>query len=205
MFLIFFVFHLFKTCPDIFFGIVVAVADVDARCFSGMGLVAILTCTAILARAVWSLEPGYGGRVETIENVQMTVSTRGSPVLLKFTSGTIGLHISKRAFRIELDDDHEACQLINIIFPDLGPCEIENERHAESTSSFPPIPTQSSPIQPLITPFQSPPRVWALDILLVFYFQLRRKLSKSPLSTITPNLNTTSRNSCPSYQADPKR
>jgi hypothetical protein len=38
-------------------------------------------------------------------------------------------HLSKRAFQIELDDDHEACQLIKIIFPDFGPCEFENRRH----------------------------------------------------------------------------
>jgi hypothetical protein len=59
--------------------------------------------------------------------MQMTVS-RGSPVVLKFKKGTIG-HLSKRAFQIELDDDHEACQLIKIIFPDFGPCETENKRH----------------------------------------------------------------------------
>jgi hypothetical protein len=59
--------------------------------------------------------------------MQMTVS-RGNPVVLKFTKGTIG-HLSKRAFQIELDDDHEACQLIKTIFPDFGPCEFENKRH----------------------------------------------------------------------------
>jgi hypothetical protein len=93
-----------------------------------MSLVAILTCTAICsAGAVLPSESGYGGRVEVIENMQMTIS-RGTPVVLKLTKGTIG-HLSKRAFQIELDDDHEACQLIKIIFPDVGPCEFENKRH----------------------------------------------------------------------------
>ena len=104
----------------------------SVRCFAlrGLSLVAILTCTAISAGAVSPSEPGYGGRVEVIENMQMTVS-RGNPVVLKFTKGTIG-HLSKRAFQIELDDDHEACQLIKIIFPDFGPCEIENKRHDQN-------------------------------------------------------------------------
>jgi hypothetical protein len=92
--------------------------------------VAILTCTTISAGAVSPSEPGYGGRVEVIENMQMTV-LRGNPVVLKFTKGAIG-HLSKRAFQIELDDDHEACQLIKIIFPDFGPCETENKRHDQS-------------------------------------------------------------------------
>jgi hypothetical protein len=87
----------------------------------------ILTCTAISAGAVSPSEPGYGGRIEGIENMQMTAS-RGNPVVLKFTKGMIG-HLSKRAFQIELDDDHEACQFIKIIFPDFGPCKIENKRH----------------------------------------------------------------------------
>jgi len=101
----------------------------SVRCFAlrGLSVVAILTCTAISAGAVLPSEPGYGGRVEVIENMQMTVS-RGYPVVLKFTKGTIG-HLSKRAFQIELDDDHEACQLIKIIFPDFGPCEIKNKHH----------------------------------------------------------------------------
>jgi hypothetical protein len=104
----------------------------SVRCFAlrGLSLVAILTCTAISARAVSPSEPGYGGRVEVFENMQMTV-LRGNPVVMKFTKGTIG-HLSKRAFQIELDDDHEACQLIKTIFPDFGPCEIENNRHDQT-------------------------------------------------------------------------
>jgi len=58
-----------------------------------MSLVAILV--AISAGVVSPSEPGFGGRVEEIENVQMTVS-RGNPVLLTPTKATIG-HISKRA------------------------------------------------------------------------------------------------------------
>jgi hypothetical protein len=82
------------------------------------------------AGAVLPSESGYGGRVEVIENMQMTVS-RGTSVVLKFTKGTIG-HLSKRAFKIELDDDHEACQLLKIIFPDFSPCEFENKRHDQT-------------------------------------------------------------------------
>jgi hypothetical protein len=34
--------------------------------------------------------------------------------------------------------------------------------------------------------------VWALDILLMFYFKLVRRLINNPQSTITSNLNATS-------------
>jgi hypothetical protein len=70
-----------------------------------MSLVAILV--GISAGVVSPSEPGFGGRVEETENVQMTVS-RGNLVSFKFTKGTIG-HLSNRAFQIELNDDHEAC------------------------------------------------------------------------------------------------
>jgi hypothetical protein len=103
----------------------------SVRCFAlrGISLVAILV--AISAGVVSPSEPGFGGRVEEIENVQMTISRRAA-ALFKFTKGTIG-HLSKRVFQLELNDDHEACQLIQIINPDFGPCETENKRLGEQT------------------------------------------------------------------------
>jgi hypothetical protein len=81
--------------------------------------------------------------------MQMTVS-RGNPVVMKFTKGTIG-HLSKRAFQIELDDDHEACQLIKIISPDFGPCEIENKRHDQFDPAVSPETNISKVLDPAIS------------------------------------------------------
>jgi hypothetical protein len=72
---------------------------------------------------------------QIIENVQIKLTIEGRPVTVRLTNGALG-RVSSRVFQLEVDDEHEACQLAITTNLAVGPCSFESPREHEQRNVF---------------------------------------------------------------------
>jgi hypothetical protein len=89
---------------------------------------------AILSTAALDPEQTYYSD-QIIENVQIKLTIEGRPVTVRLTSGALG-RISSRVFQLEVNDEHEACQLATTTNLAVGPCSFESPREHEQRNVF---------------------------------------------------------------------
>jgi hypothetical protein len=94
----------------------------------------IMAHAAILSTAASDPEQNYYSD-QIIENVQIKLTIEGRPVTVRLTKGALG-RLSSRVFQIEVDDEHEACQLATTTNLAIGPCSFESPREHEQRNVF---------------------------------------------------------------------